>query len=340
VDESLAAPVESPVTAPHSRRFRRWMLVLFLIAIAVAIALLLFLRNQSPPQAVRLLPESDAIIYFNVGPIRKIADFSSHPVQHDADYQSFIDATGIQFERDLDSAAIAVNRLAGPAGLILPAQAYGFSEVMVGKFNAARLANYLQAQSASTENYAGHTIYVIPHEGRTVRAAILGKTMVAASNMPTPEQIHHILDSYASSSLSAPTLVKENYSRVPALASAWAIAAIGVTENGNRFDAMGLPVRVPAGTILVGSLRYLGSIHLRIEEIAPTTSDAELSAATVRAGLALLHVEQSLQSAIGQSDPNTQAMFASIAVSQKDNRAVLTATVPVPVLQKLLTPQK
>jgi hypothetical protein len=211
---------------------------------------------------------------------------------------------------------------------------------MVGKFNAARLANYLQAQSASTENYAGHTIYVIPHEGRTVRAAILGKTMVAASNMPTPEQIHHILDSYASSSLSAPTLVKENYSRVPALASAWAIAAIGVTENGNRFDAMGLPVRVPAGTILVGSLRYLGSIHLRIEEIAPTTSDAELSAATVRAGLALLHVEQSLQSAIGQSDPNTQAMFASIAVSQKDNRAVLTATVPVPVLQKLLTPQK
>ncbi len=51
------------------------------------------------------------------------------------------------------------------------------------------------------EIYAGHTIYSIPSEGRTVRVAQIGYDMVAVSNTPTPEQIHSIIDRHRTAAL-------------------------------------------------------------------------------------------------------------------------------------------
>src|SRR6202021_2299349 len=45
-----------------------------------------------------------------------------------------------------------------------------------------------------TEEDGGRTIYHTPSQGGTVRVAFLGYDMVAASNTPTTEQIHSMLD--------------------------------------------------------------------------------------------------------------------------------------------------
>ncbi len=110
------------------------------------------------------------------------------------EYQQFIDAIGIDPERDLDEAAIALHRMTDPNG---PNGPVAYSMVLVGKITGKRLNAWLDAHAISRESYAGHTIYSIPSEGRTVRVAQIGYDMVAVSNYPTPEMIHSMLDRHA-----------------------------------------------------------------------------------------------------------------------------------------------
>ncbi len=88
------------------------------ISIVVVVLLLLagaiFLRKKAPPEVARLLPESDGIVYLNLRPMRAATHFDRHPVQHDADYQHFIDATGIEAERDLDDRRLCARTNARP----------------------------------------------------------------------------------------------------------------------------------------------------------------------------------------------------------------------------------
>ncbi len=46
-----------------------------------------------------------------------------------------------------------------------------YSMVLVGKITGKRLNDWLEAHAASREEYAGHTIYNLPSQGRTVRIA-------------------------------------------------------------------------------------------------------------------------------------------------------------------------
>ncbi len=101
-----------------SRRTRRTLLIVAAVLLLLAVAV--FLRSKAPPEAARLLPESDGILYFNLAPIRALAHFSKlPPPQRVPDYQEFVDATGIDWERDIDQAAIALHRMPdanGPNG--------------------------------------------------------------------------------------------------------------------------------------------------------------------------------------------------------------------------------
>ena len=151
-------------------------------------------------------------------------------MEHSPEYQQFIDATGIQFERDLDEAAFALHRMPNPHG---PNGAMAFSEVFVGHFDGRRLAEYLAALATSQEDYAGHTIYNIPSEGRTVRVTLLGYDIVAVSNTPSAEQIHSMIDRYRTAALpfSGSSLLSKHYSQVPLLAVAWGIGQIGAAAE-------------------------------------------------------------------------------------------------------------
>ena len=316
--------------------------LLLMLALIVALIAAVWLRKHAPPEVARLLPESDAIVYLNLRPLRAATHFERTPVTRSPDYQHFVDATGIVPERDLDAAAFALHRMDNPNG---PNGPVAYSEVFEGRFDGARLARYLSGMATSQEQYAGHTIYTIPIEGRSLRIAQLGYDTIAASNMPTTEQIHAMLDRYRASAspFSGSSLLAARYRDVPLLSSAWAIGHVGLpfSERGH-ITVFGLELPLPEDTTFVASLRVgLGALHLRIEQIAPTEEDAARSASALDA---LLHIFQAIQPKIeAQSDEaDAQAMrefTSSIQIEQHKDRAVLTANLPMQLLKKLVTPE-
>ena len=318
-------------------RRRTWISLAIALALLAALVTAVYLRKQAPPEVARLLPEADGIVYFNLKPLRKLTRFDQHPVAHDPDYQKFIDSTGVVFERDLDEAAFAIHRMADPNG---PNGAVAYSEVFQGRFDGKRLTGYLEGQSSARESYAGHEIYSIDHEGRTDRVVVLGYDLVAVSNAPTAEQIHSIIDRYhsAASPFTGDTLLSRYYSKVPLLSEAWGIGEVEPsTGPGIQFPVFGLPMTLPAGAAFIGSIRYLGSVHLRLVEIAPDANVAKESVEMVNLALGLI---RSTQVSIGAKDANTadwEAFVRSMKVEQKDKRAIFQAVVPTRLVRSLLS---
>jgi hypothetical protein len=309
------------------------LLVLLLLAGAI------YLRKVAPPEAARLLPESDGIVYFNLRPLRAATHFDQRPVEHSPEYQHFIDATGIQFERDLDEAAFALHRMPDPKG---PNGAVAFSEVFVGHFDGRRLADYLATVAPSQEIYAGNTIYNIPSEGRTVRVVLLGYDVVGVSNTPSAEQIHSMIDRYRTAALpfSGSSLLSKRYSQVPLLSVAWGIGQIGMPLANGGARVMGLRLPLPVDATFIASLTWIGKVHLRVEEIAP--SDAAAADTTESLETILVLVKSMANTAgTGSFDPDARSLINSIAVERHRNEAVLTATIPTPLLQRAMnSPQQ
>src|ERR1700684_3969846 len=256
------------------RRTKATIIIVLLLLLLVALAA--YLRRKAPPEAARLLPESDCILYFNLRPLRSYTHFDQHQVPHDPQYQAFINATGFEFERDLDEAAFALHRMPNPLG---PNGAVAYSEVFLGHIDGQRLSKYLASIAADTERYAGHTIYNVPSNGRTVRVALLGYDMVARSNTPPPEQIHSMLDRYRTSALpfSGSSLLTDHYPEVPLLSIAWGIGKITVSLQSERILIMGFHVPISLDTTCSGSRRGAGALPRKIEEIAPTELAATVS---------------------------------------------------------------
>ena len=317
-------------------RRRTWMSLAVVAAVIAALLATVYLRKKAPPEVARLLPEADAIVYFNLQPLRALTRFDQHPVTHDADYQAFIDATGIELERDLDQAAFAIHRMADPNG---PNGPVAYSEVFSGHFNGQRLNAYLAAQAQSTERYAGHEIYSLAHDGRTVRVVMLGYDLVAVSNTPTPEQIHSIIDRYnaSASPFTGDTLLTQYFSDIPLLSETWGIGKIGLPfASDQHFQLFGLPLPVPIDSTFIASVRYLGSLHIRLEEIAPSQQAAKISVGVANLALGFL---RSAQVTIGSQDATAadwNAMLRSASVEQTDNRAILRAVVPISLVRSLL----
>lgn len=321
------------------RRTRYSLITVLLLLVALAIAL--FLRGKAPPEAARLLPESDAIVYANLKPLRSATHFDRNPVEHSPDYQQFMDATGIVPERDLDDAAFALHRMDDPTG---PNGPVAYSEVFEGRFDGQRLNRYLARIASDREVYAGHDVYTIPvgdpvkggHQ-RQLRIAQLGYDTVAASNMPTAEQIHSMLDRHraAASPFAGSSLLAERFGDVPLLAGAWAIGHVGLpfSEEG-KITVLGLQLPFPEDTTFVASLRFLGPIRLRIEQIS--SSDAAAAHAT-ETMTTLLGLVKSIEGANPRETPDRGLREAldSLKVEQHHDRAVVTGTVLPETLRKL-----
>jgi hypothetical protein len=321
------------------RKRTRYSLLIALALVAALIAAI-WLRKHAPPEVARLLPESDAIVYVDLRPIRLATHFDRTSTTHSPDYQRFIDATGIDPERDLDAVAFALHRMDDPNG---PNGPVAYSEVFEGSFDGTRLAKYLSSISSAQEQYAGHTIYTIPIEGRQLRVAQLGYDTIAASNMPTVEQIHAMLDRYraAASPFSGSSLLEARYRDVPLLSTAWAIGHIGLPfSDSGRIRVFGVDLPLPEDTTFVASLRPgVNSIRLRVEQIAPTEAAAAASTAALNSIVGLVQGIQPLVAA--QSSPQDakalSVFTASIKVEQHKDRAVLTASLPLELVKSLAT---
>jgi hypothetical protein len=326
------------------RRRTRYSLLLML-ALMVALVVVLVLRKAAPPEAARLLPESDAIVYANLKPLRVATHFERTQVTRSPDYQQFIDATGIVPERDLDSVAFALHRMDDPNG---PNGPVGYSEVFEGRFDGERLARYLATIATAKENYAGHDIFTIPvgdgKATRPFRIAQLEYDTIAASNMPTPEQIHSILDRHrsAASPFSGSSLLSARYRDVPAFSSAWAIGHIGLPLSDRGYiSILGLKLPLPEDTTFVASLRFLGALHLRIEQIAPTDAEASHAVETLTTLLVVLKSVEQTQMQMhpnAASDASFLELMNSAKIEQHKDRAVMTANIPLDLVKRLTTP--
>jgi hypothetical protein len=322
------------------RKSTRYSLLVMLAFIA-ALILALILRKAAPPEAARLLPESDAIIYANLRPIRAVTHFDRTPVTRSPDYQHFIDATGVVPERDLDVAAFALHRMDDPNG---PNGPVGYSEIFEGRFDGQRLAAYLATIATAREKYAGRDIFTVSiTDGkltRPLRISQLDYDSIAVSNMPTAEQIHSILDRHrsAASPFSGSSLLSARYRDVPLLSSVWGIGHIGLPFSERGYISIyGLQLPLPEDTTFVASLRYVGALHLRIEDIAPTEPDAAHTAETLTT---LLGIFKSIQQVQGKnSDEAFRQTLASVKIEQHKDRAVLTANIPTELLHQFTSSQ-
>ncbi len=310
--------------------------LLFVVLLLCALAGALFLRQKAPPEAARLLPEADAIVFVNVKPLRLATHFDRDPISPKS-FQNFIDATGILPERDIDSVAVALHRMPDARG---PNGAVGYSEVFEGHFDRTRLADFLASQASAQESYGGRTIYALRSEGRLVRVALLSYDIVVASNMPTAQQIHSMLDRQrtAANPLAGPSVLRERFAEVPAFSSAWAVGALGMPfANGGHISVFGLDLPLPVDAPFVASLRFTPALHLRIDEVAASPEDASRDAAALND---LLKMARVVQRGL-QPQPRTdqeQAMrelVDSIAIDQNKSRATLTATLPLDAVKQL-----
>ncbi|QEE30153.1 hypothetical protein FTW19_20510 [Terriglobus albidus] len=313
--------------------------LLIALALLGALVVAILLRKNAPPEVARLLPESDGILYLNLKPIRLITKLDQKAITRTPDYQKFIDATGFLFERDLDAVAFSLHRMDDPTG---PNGPVAYSEVFEGRFDGKRLSDYLRSISSSTENYAGHEIFTVPVENRKLRVTTLGYDMVAASNMPTAEQLHSILDRYRASAspFSGSSLLGEHYSSVPLLSFAWGIGQIGLplTESGNM-NIGGVQLPLPQDATFVASARFVGSLRLRVEEIAANEQAAARDAGNMNMLLTLFRGFE-LNQARSAEDTLLLEALANTKIEQKKERTVLTSAISLDALRRASNNQK
>ena len=318
------------------RRTRRtlWIVAAVLVLLTVAV----FLRSKAPPEAARLLPESQGIVYINFKPFRGFLRKGLQPPHRVPEYQQFVDATGVDWERDLDQVAIAIHRLPDPNG---PNGPVAYSIVLVGNLTGKRLNTWLESNAASRESYAGHTIYSIPFEGRTVRIAQIGYDMIAESNFPSPEMIHSMLDRHRTAALpfAGSTLLTEHYHDVPLLSMAWGVGqiALPLSESGS-IHILGFSLPLEDDSTIVASvtpaLSLGGVLNIKLEEIAATDAIATQQSAAMAT---LVTLARGFTAPLSANEPNNvlRQLLQTASVTQKRNRVVITATLSPATLANL-----
>ena len=313
-------------------RMKRALPVLFgfLIA-ALAIAIIVQLRKHAPPEAARLLPGADGFLYLDLSWMR-LADIGHHlpAVPHDPEYEQFIQATGFQFERDLQEAALAVHYASPQTG-----GETRYSEVFIAKIDADKLRAYLRKLSSSVDSYESIDIYNIPLQNRTLRVAILGVDTVAASNHPDPAVIRGIIarSRKLASPFGGPSLLRHFYKHVPIASLAWAIFRVPENQVANESASAALPTA--AGSTVVVSVRYLRAVHFRAEAFTGSEQMAQQLTEEVKTFLSIFHSAE--VAVAGQTpDPDVKKALDSLKVEQRGDRAALTATLPTELLRKIV----
>ena len=320
-------------------RIRRRLPILFgFVLVAAAVALAVVLRKHAPPEPARLLPGADGYFYANLKWIRRANIAGQMPdVPHEPEYEQFIQATGFQFERDLDQAAFAIHYPpVKPNAKGATPEAARFSEVFVGRIQGERLRAYLGKISASVESYNSVDIYSIPLEGRTLRVAVLGFDTVAASNHDDPMVIRGIVDRSRklASPFGGPALLRRYYKYVPLASLGWAIFTVEPVDSLPARSALSFLFNKPA--TVVASARYLGRVHFQAEAFTGSNDEAQRLSEQLGTFLQLFHTAEGTVSMPG-NDPDVRAFFDGLKVQQHGNRTVLTAAIPPGFIRKAVS---
>jgi hypothetical protein len=317
------------------RRFRRLrLLALTVLLVAVTVTVLVQLRKNAPPEGARLLPGADAFAFIDLQWARRASILAGlPPVRRSPEYDRFVQDSGVDFERDLEQAALAVHY--PPTGTEAPPR---YSAILTGHINAAQLATYFHRNATSTETEEDVEIYNIPLQGQTLRAAILGPDMVALSNNQDAAVLRGVVirSRKRASPFGGPSFLRTYYRRVPIASLAWVIARVNP-----KMVAGAMPqLPIPAGQLLqnpavvVASARVIRALHVRAEAITASPDEAQGLTEKLTALLTLLRFSEA-ETPSGGPDADVKAFFDSLKVTQTKDRAILTATMPLGFVQKV-----
>ena len=310
-------------------------------AVLIFLAVAIFLRSKAPPEAARLLPESDGIIYVNLKAIRALAHNNFKAPDRVPEYQQFVDDIGIDPERDLDQVAIALHRMPDPNG---PNGPVAYSMVLVGRITGPRFNAWLDAHATSRETYVGHSIYNITSQNRTVRVAQIGYDAVAISNTPTAEQIHSMLDRHRAAALpfSGSSLLERHYHDVPLLSLVWGVGQIGLpfSESGS-IHVFGFALPLEEDSTIIASVApalpvpgTLAALRFKVEEIAPSEDKAASQAADLATLVTLARAVDQPTSSAGANDA-LKELLKTTEVTQHGERVVVSGTISAGTLAHL-----
>jgi hypothetical protein len=320
------------------RRRQLWIALVVVLVLAGAILTAILLRKGAAPDVVRLLPDSDAVFYINLEPVRLFTDLGKKPMaDRDPDYDQFVKETGFEFERDLSRAAFAIHY--GTAA----DQETRYSEILQGNFDHSRVTQYLgKLSSNNVEHYDGFDVYVIPLEGRTLRVAMLGVDTVAASNDADPAFIHYMIDRYKHSALpfAGPALIRDYYRRVPLGSIVWTVAhtpaQATMQDRSELLIPGGWSSLLPRDSVVIASARPLTEVHLRAQVITHNEDQARNFVEKVNTFLVLFKtIDISMDG--GGPDPDVKKTFESFQARQEKAEAVLTASVPFAFFKKIVS---
>jgi hypothetical protein len=323
----------------RNRRRNLWIALAVILVLGAIVAALL-LRKRAAPDAARLLPDADAILYVNLEPVRLLTDLGKKPPKNrEPEYEEFVRQTGFEFERDLNRAALAIHYGNTPGNRAAETR---YSEILQGHFDGQRVSDYLRQMSQSVERYNDFDIYVIPLQGRTLRVVLLGLDTAAASNTDGSDAIHGMVDRYKQAALpfAGPQLVADYYTRVPLGSVVWTVARIPANGAAQDRSELLLPGSwsslLPRGSVVVASARPLNDVHLRAQVITSNESEARNFAERVNTFLVLFKtLDISMDG--GGPDPDVKKAFDSFEVRQDKNEAVLTASVPFAFFKKIVS---
>ena len=184
------------MTSPQKKR-----LLIALLAVIAVIAGALYLyrarRAASPataalaPNILSLLPpRAPAIAYIDASALRRLQDSPLAAIlgltqagpQPDRDYQDFVHATGFDYTRDLDKAAIAFWPAISPSGDISENRVIAIAD---GRFDESKIKAYaLRAGHVITHN--AHSIYEVPGNP-PVSFEFVSSTRIALASGPDSE---------------------------------------------------------------------------------------------------------------------------------------------------------
>jgi uncharacterized SAM-binding protein YcdF (DUF218 family) len=115
---------------------------------------------------------------------------------------------------------------------------------------------------------------------------------------------------------------------VPLLSLAWGVGQIGLpfSESG-AIHIFGLALPLEPDSTIIASLRWTGSLHLRVEEIAPSEATATSQAADLAT---LVTMARGYTAPLGSNPANNslKELLETAQVTQHGERVVVTATVP------------
>jgi hypothetical protein len=317
----------------RTQRRRIFAIALTVLVMLGLLASAVFLRMRAAPEPARLLPECDGILYANLKPLRAFTNFGKKPTAWAPEYRSFVEQTGFEFERDLDEVALAMH---APQDTQHETR---YSEVMLGRFDSTKVADFLARMARSRENYRNHEIFLIPYEDRIVRVTVLSVEMVAVSNTGDPAQIDHIIDEFRRSAFasSGSRLLANYYHDVPFGSLAWLIteveppAAISLVGG---FNPLPFVRQLFGGGVVVGSARYKGNVLLRADNFLKDDSTAKDRTEQLQ-NLLTLYKSPESQTRPEHPDPDMESALNSLKVEQKNDRVQLNASIPRALIEKM-----